>query len=143
MADPEPRSWSRFNADFKVPESQDAARIAHEVKASIDSWIQSSLSQLESQMSERMKVQLAEFERNIAATNAALKSVDEKIAGMQAAIGQLASSDPELARDIERLKRQTEETRKAMQAAAEKWEQYGKQAVDSAIKVAKTVATFV
>jgi len=143
MSDTESRSWNRFNSDFRIPDSDDAARVANEAKASIDTWVQNSLSQLEAQMTQRAKVQLDTFNQNIAATNTALQSIDGQIAALVAGLDKLAPNDPFLAQEIDKLKKQTQDARDAMRAAAEKWEQSGKDAVATAVSIAKTVATFV
>lgn len=142
MPDDHTRAWNRFSADFKVPDSEDAARVANEVKASIDTWVQQSLTDLQADMAARMQAQLLTLQQNITGSQQALASVDAKIAAIRAEVDKLVAANPALDKDTAALKQQIQDTRAAMQAAADKWEQNGKDAVTTTVGIAKTVATF-
>jgi chromosome segregation ATPase len=142
MPDDHTRAWNRFSADFKVPDSEDAARVANEVKASIDTWVQNSLADLQADMTARMQAQLSTLQQNIVGSQQALASVDSKIAAIRGEVDKLVAADPSLKTATEALNQQIEDTRAAMQAAADKWEQNGKDALATAVGIAKTVATF-
>src|SRR5262249_7648526 len=133
----------RFNSDFTFPESGDAARVAHEVKASIDTWVQNSLSRIEADVRQRSKVHIAELQTQLAQTKVELQSVQTKMILLQAALDQLSPATPNLQAAIDEVKKKTVDARTAMDAAARQWEDYGKQAVATTVKLAETVATFV
>ena len=141
MPDDHTSAWNRFSADFTVPDSDDAARIANEAKASIDTWVQKSLSNLQADMSQRLQVNLAAFNQHIAESTLALGQVDAQIAAIRAGLDDLAKANPALAVEIAKLQKQTDDTSKAMQTAADQWEKNGQDAVATAISIAKTVAT--
>ncbi len=103
MPDDHTRAWNRFSSDFKVPDSDDAARVATEVKASIDTWVQKSLSDLQADMSQRLQVQLSAFQQNIAQSKQSLDMVDGQIAAIRAGLDNLATANPALAADITKL----------------------------------------
>ena len=143
MSDTVSETWSRFNSDFTLPESGDAARVAHEVKASIDTWVQDSLSRIEADMRQRAQNNISELEKNLAQSKTELQNVQMKILSLQAALDQLAPGMPNLQAAIDEVKKKTADARTAMEAAARQWEDCGKQAVATTMKLAETVATFV
>ncbi|HTL58593.1 MAG TPA: hypothetical protein VL361_23105 [Candidatus Limnocylindrales bacterium] len=143
MSDRVSDSWNRFNSDFTFPESGDAARVAHEVKASIDTWVQNSLSRMESDMRQRAQINLAQMREKLAQSKNELQSVQMKIVQLQAALDQLAPGAPNLQAAVDEVKKKAADARSAMEAAAQQWEKYGSEAVATTMKLAETVATFV
>jgi len=142
MPDDTSLSWNRFNSDFKIPESDDAARIALEVKASVDTWIQNSLVRLGEDMNKRAELSAAQLRSHIAEAKGALASIEKQIADVHDAVNALSPADPELAKKIKDLKDQTQATRNSMAQAAQEWEEYGRKTVATVESIAKTVATF-
>jgi len=142
MADDHTRAWNRFSADFRVPDSDDAARVANEVKASIDTWVQKSLNDLQTDMAARMQVQLATLRQNFAESQQSLASIDAHIEAVQDGIAKLNPADPNLAAAIQDLQKQAATTRTAMKAMMDQWEKNGQDSVATAVSIAKTVATF-
>lgn len=143
MAENASQTWSRFNSDFTFPESGDAARVANEVKASIDTWVINSLSKIEAEMRQRAQLNIAVLEQKLAQSKNVLQSIQEKINSLQSAVAQLAPATSNLQEAIDNVKAKTEDARTAMQAAVAQWEQYGNDAVATTVQIAKTLATFV
>jgi len=133
-------SWARFNSDFQIPESDDAARVANEVRASVDTWIQNSLAQLEDDMNKRAQVTIGELNNHLKATNDALGKIQSQIGQIQNGLNSLMTTDPVLATNINNLKAQTQAARAAMQQAADDWENHGKDTVSTIESIVGTVA---
>lgn len=133
-------SWSRFNSDFQIPESDDAARVANEVRASVDTWIQSSLAQLEDDMNKRAQAAIGQLNSHITASNDALGKIQDQIDKVRDGLASLAVADPNLATNINNLKTQTEAARAAMQQAADDWKKRGQNTVSTIESIAGTVA---
>jgi uncharacterized coiled-coil DUF342 family protein len=132
--------WNRFNSDFQIPESDDAARVASEVKASVDSWIQTSLAELEREMNTRAQLAVSELNRHIVESQDALRRIQNDFYEIQCRINTLSPENGNLKEDIAILKKQTEEARNAMAEAAAKWEEHGKNAAQTFVTIASTVA---
>ncbi len=133
-------SWSRFNSNFQIPESDDAARVANEVRASVDSWIQTSLAQLEDDMTKRAQVAIDQLSTHIEASNAALGTIQRKIDQLLTGLDALAVAHPSLAAGIAALQAQTNTARDAMQQAADDWKTYGENTVSTIETIVGTVA---
>jgi uncharacterized protein involved in exopolysaccharide biosynthesis len=135
-------TWSQFNSDFHIPEGDDAARVAAEVRASIEPWIQNSLAKLEQDISARAQVVINALNGHIKETNGALDVIQTQIATLQEGLVSLASPDPALQQSINNLQAQTDAARKGMADAATKWEQYGEKTVATIEQILGTVAKF-
>lgn len=140
MPDNENRSWNRFNSDFKLPESDDAARVAHEVKASVDTWIQNSLTQLVADMTQRTDANLAELDQSIEASKSRLADLKTQISTLRADVENLKPADPALSQAIAALLQKTKDAEAAMKEAAQKWEQQGRKVYDGVKTVAQSFA---
>lgn len=133
-------SWSRFNSNFRIPDTDDAARVANEVRASVDSWVQSSLAQLEEDMNKRAQVAIAQLNSHIKASNFALGTVQSQIDQVRTGLDNLAVANPALASSIAPLQAQTQAARDAMQKAADDWEKRGENTVSTIESIIGTVA---
>jgi len=133
-------SWSKFNSDFRIPDSDDAARVANEVRASVDGWIQTSLSQLEDDMNKRAQVAIAQLNTHITASNAELVNIQGQIDQVRAGLAALAVANPALVGGISALQAQTDAARTAMQQAADDWKANGANAVSTVESILGTVA---
>jgi len=134
-------AWNRFNSNFPLPESDDAARIAAEVKTSIDSWIQTSLAQLETDMNARAQVAVAQINSQIAQTKAALTAMTGELDKVAAAAAALSPTDPALPAKLKALQDATAAARTAVGQAAANWEQHGADAVATVKTIVSTLAT--
>ncbi len=133
-------NWSRFNSDFQIPESDDAARVANEVRASVDSWIQTSLSRLEDDMNKRAQVAIGQLNVNLKASNEDLGRIQGQLDKVRDGLASLAVGDPNLATNVANLKGQIEAARTAMQQAADDWQKRGEDTVTTIESIVGTVA---
>jgi len=132
---PEDTPLSRFNADFNVPESDDAARIAHEVKASIDSWVDDSISVLEQQTKQRSAALCDAFDAQVTKTTAALNDFRGKIDAFQRELANFQTNDGALIAKVQQLNKAVQDGRDAMAAEAKKWERYAEEATKAAADI--------
>lgn len=133
------RTWNEFNADFSFPPSEDAARVASEVKASIDTWVRNSLTELQEQAKRRTDVQLNSLNLEIGEASKVLRSVDTALADLKLMITQIPNTDlVQAARD--KLETAAQNARQAVQDAVNKWEEAGKQAGATVGEIAQTFA---
>jgi hypothetical protein len=130
------RTWNEFNADFTFPPSEDAARIASEVKASVETWVRNSLLELQQQTKQRTEAQMASLDIQIAKTKADLMGVNEKIAKAQECLKNL-DLPPVV---VEKLNAAMQAARDAMQQAVNDWEDKGKQVGKGIAQIAETFA---
>ncbi len=133
--------WNRFNSDFRLPESDDAARIAAEVKISVDTWIQTSLAQLESNMNARAQVAVAQINSQIVQSKTALTTMTAEFNRIAGAAAALSPTDPALAEKLNTLQAATAAARNAVALAAANWEKYGADAVATVKSIVSTMAT--
>lgn len=134
-------SWNRFNADFQIPESSDAVRVAAEAKVSIDAWIQSSLAKLEADMNARATSVVNQIDGQIARTKAELASMTSQLEEVAKKINALVPNDPELPEKLQKLQAATNSARTAVAEAAAKWEKHGSDAVATVKSIVGTMAT--
>ena len=133
------RTWNEFNADFTFPPSDDAARIASEVKASIDTWVRNSLLELQEQTKRRTDVLRDRLDLDIGEASKVLRSVDARIADLQLMINQIPNTDSiQAAR--EKLETAAQNARKAVQDAVNEWEEKGKKVGATVGEIAQTFA---
>jgi len=133
-------SWTRFKSDFPIPESDDAQRVANEVRASMDSWIHDSLAKLEADMDQRAQLAASRLNANINASNTSLTSIQSQIDKMLEGLKALNSKDPDLDKKISDLVAQTGAARDAMQKEADNWKANGQNTVTTIESIIGTVA---
>jgi chromosome segregation ATPase len=133
-------TWSRFNSDFRVPESEDAARVAIEVKASVHAWLQKSLEQLEKDMAVRAELAIGQLTVHLAAAQASLQKTLQGIETLRAELSALNTTDPALKSSVDRLNAQIQTTREAVAKTAEEWAAHGANTVSTIKTVIGTVA---
>jgi hypothetical protein len=134
-------NWNRFNADFRLPESSDAVRVASEVKVSVDSWIQSSLAKLEADMNARASSAVSQIDSQIARTKAELAVMTTHLDEVARQVNALVPADPELPAKLAALQTSANAARTAVAASAVAWEKHGADAVATVKSIVGTMAT--
>src|SRR3954462_936269 len=132
-------TWNQFNSDFSIPAGNDAARVFHEAKASLDTWIKNNLADLQDKMTSQLNASLIEFNQELENSKKAVATIQAEVVHFSDEIQKLDPKDPQLGESVAKLKTQIGDTRKAMQEAAEKWEEHGKAAYKTVSGIAKTM----
>ncbi|MGZ5544847.1 MAG: hypothetical protein ACXWIU_09240, partial [Limisphaerales bacterium] len=87
------RTWNDFNADFTYPPTEDAARVANDVKAHVDIWVRNSLAELQQQTKQRTETQLNQLQAQFNSATAALHKADAQLANVITLANQITAEN--------------------------------------------------
>lgn len=95
--------WNRFNDAFKQPDSDDAQRIAAQVRESMNSWITTSLNQLQQNMTVNLSTTVdtlnANLKQTVTAFETAKSALDTQIKTFQTVLD-ASAMDPNKKKDL-------------------------------------------
>jgi hypothetical protein len=130
--------WNRFNRSYTPPASEDAQRIAAEVRQSMDAWITSSLDTLQQNMEQNLGNVTGSLQKSLAASAAALNTAQQdlnaRLAALEAALAANNGTPAAAA-----LTPAIAAVRQAVQDSRDQWQKAGNDAVGAVTSVAKKI----
>src|ERR1051325_381351 len=93
--------WNQFNSDFSIPASDDAARVFHEAKASLETWIKNGLEDIHEKMTSHLQGGLDDLTQKLDESKKVTLSAQARIDQLNHEIQQLNPKDEKLQESVD------------------------------------------
>ncbi len=131
--------WNRFNRSYTPPASEDAQRIAAEVRQSMDAWITSSLDTLQQNMEQNLGNVTGSLQKSLAASAAALNTAQQDLNARLAELEAALAANNGTPAAVAALTPAIAAVRQAVQDSKDQWQKAGNDAVGAVSSVAKKI----